>query len=145
MLKDKIQEQITAALKNKESEKVETLRLLMADIKNAEIDTGEALSDDDVLKIIKKNVKKLNEANEMFASGGRDDLVEQNKDQIEIYSEYLPEELSDEELEKAIDAVIAENKEVYEKSPKAIIGIAMKKLSSQADPKRIMAVLNKKS
>lgn len=144
MLIQKLQDDLTASLKAKDQERLDTLRLVMADIKNAEIDSGE-LSDDDVMKILQKTVKKLNEASEMFRKGGRDDLADQNEAQKKIIEEYLPEQMSDEDLSQAVDDLIAENKELHEKNPNALIGVAMKKLSSQAEPQRIMAELKKRN
>lgn len=142
MLKTKIQEELTDALKSGQTDKVETLRFLMADIKNEEINTRRELSDNDVLSIITKSVKKLTDASELFKKGGRSDLVEQNKLQIDILSTYLPAQLSDEELKSEVEKIIAENQDAYNANPKSIIGIAMKSLSSRADPQRIMKALS---
>ena len=143
MLKSKIQDDLTASLKAKDQEKVDTLRFFMSELKNLEIEKKGELSDEEVTKLIKKQIKNLSDAVDMFTKGKRDDLVTQNNKQIEILSAYLPPELSDEELTSAIGTIIQENKELYDKNPKAIIGIAMKKLASQEDPKRIMDELNK--
>lgn len=142
MLKTKIQEELTDALKSGLADKVETLRFLMADIKNEEINSRQELSDDDVLNIVKKSVKKLADASVLFEKGGRPDLVQQNKQQIDILSVYLPAQLSDEELESEIKKIITENQDAYNANPKSIIGIAMKSLSSRADPQRIMKALS---
>jgi uncharacterized protein YqeY len=142
MLKDKIQVELTDALKSGQTDKVETLRFLMSDIKNEEINTKKNLNDDEITSIINKSVKKLRDASEMFTKGGRNDLVEQNQIQINILSSYLPTQLSDEELTAEIQKIISDNKELYDANPKAIIGIAMKSLSSRADPQRIMKALS---
>ncbi len=141
MLAQKIQDDLTKSLKAKESEIVETLRLVRSEIQNAQIEKGSELSDEDIVVVLKKYVKKLKDACEMFRQGGRDELADQNEAQIDIISQYLPAEMSDTDLKKAIDELIEENKEMYESKPQAIIGIAMKKLSSQADPQRIMKEL----
>src|SRR3989344_4763524 len=141
MLKDKIQEDLTNALRSKNSEKLDTLLFLMADAQNEEINLKRQMTDDEFVALIKKSVKKLRDAMTMFEKGGRTDLVQQNQKQIAMLSVYLPPQLSDEELRVAIDKLIAENKELYDKNPKMLIGIAMKTLSSQADPQRIMHAL----
>ena len=144
MLKAKIQQDLISSLKEKKAAELETLRFFMAEVKNLEIEKKAELSDEEVIKILKKQIKNLSDAVEMFTKGGRKDLVDQNDQQIKILSQYLPAELSDEELEAAIKTLIEDNKETYEKNPKMIIGIAMKQLSPQADPKRIIAELNNK-
>lgn len=141
MLTQKIQDDLTASLKAKKTDRVETLRMLMADIKNAQIEKGSDLDDSEVLKILKKSVKKLRDAADMFKKGGRTDLAAENEAQEKIFAEFLPEEMSDEALRAAIDEVIAENQDLFDKNPNAVIGIAMKKLSDQADPQRIMKEL----
>lgn len=145
MLIQKIQEDLTTSLKAKQSDVVETLRFLMSDIKNAEIEKGigSELTDDEVLKIISKNVKKLKEAAEMFEKGGRQELADENNAQIAIFEKYLPTQLTDEELDSKISEIRAQNAELAESNPNALIGIAMKQLSGQAEPGRIMAALKK--
>ena len=129
-------------MKQREPDKVETLRMLMSDVKNVEIDKKGELSDDDLVAVVNKSIKKLQEAAVLFEKGGRNDLVGQNKMQIDILSAYLPPQLSDDELKHAIEKLRIENAEICEKNPKAIIGIAMKACSSRADPQRIMQALN---
>ena len=138
MLTQKIQDDLVASLKAKEQDRVDVLRLMRSEIQNAEIEKSKPLDDKEVIVLLQKNVKKLREAAEMFKEGGRNDLVKQNEAQIEIIGEYLPAELSDEELGEAVDAIIKENAELSDKNPKAIIGIVMKELSGQADSKRIL-------
>ena len=94
--------------------------------------------------IIKKEVKKLKDAAEMFRNGDREELALQNEAQIEIMNEFLPEEISDEGLSEAIDKLIAENKELFDSNPNAIIGKVMGKLKTDADPSRIMSELKKR-
>jgi uncharacterized protein YqeY len=137
-----VENELPDALKSGQTDKVETLRFLMSDIKNEEINTKKNLNDDEITSIINKSVKKLRDASEMFTKGGRNDLVEQNQIQINILSSYLPTQLSDEELTAEIQKIISDNKELYDANPKAIIGIAMKSLSSRADPQRIMKALS---
>ena len=80
----------------------------------------------------------------MFEKAGRTDLVEHNRTQLAIVQEYMPTEMTDEDLEKAISALIEHNQETFSAQPKSIIGIAMKSLSLQAEPSRIMAALQKR-
>lgn len=142
MLKDKIQQDLITALKAKDEVTLSTLRFLQSALKNKQIEKREDLTDEEVIGVIRKQVKELSEAAEMFKKGGREDLVAQNEAQIEVLKKYLPAEISDEELKSEIEKIMAENKEVYEKNPKAIIGVVMGALKSKADPKRIMQELN---
>jgi uncharacterized protein YqeY len=141
MLLSKLQENMKAAMLSKKTEEVQTLRFLISQIKNKEIEKGNPLTDEDILQIIKKQVKELEAAKEMFQKAGRSELVSENEGQITILSQYLPEELSDEELKSEIQKIIDENSEVIASNPKSLMGITVSKLKSQADPQRILQML----
>jgi len=141
MLTQKIQDDLIASLKAKKADVVETLRLLRSEIQNAQIEKKADLTDDEVVGVLKKYLKKLRDSSEMFEKGGRMDLVEHNRLQEDVIASYLPAEMSDEELSSALDALIAEHADLYASNKNAIIGLAMKKLSAQADSGRIMKAL----
>lgn len=144
MLLQKLQDDLTISLKARDHARVDTLRLIISDVKNAAIDKHSDLTDDEVLSHIKKMVKKLKEALEMFRTGNRQDLVVQHEEQIAILNEYLPAEMSDSEIEAAIDTIINENRAAVTAQPKMLMGLVMKQLSSKADAQRIIPILNKK-
>jgi len=146
MLRQKLQDDQIVALKSGDKTKLEILRFILAQIKNKEIDknppAGGELNDEETLVVIKKVTKELKESIEAFEKGGRKDLSNDSKKQLEIISVYLPAEISDEELHGEIEKVIKENQAVFDKNKKSIIGICMKQLKSKADPGRIMKVLS---
>lgn len=137
MLTSKIQEDQLAALKTKDESTLTTLRLLSAELKNKQIDLGHELTDEEAMGVIRKQVKQLNDAKEMFAKGGRADLVAENEVQIATLSAYLPSEISDDELRTEVEKVIAANAALRESSPNALFGVAIKELREKADPSRI--------
>ncbi len=145
MIKQQLQSDQIAALKAGDKAKLNVLRYIVAQIKNKEIDSRQDLTDEEVVQILRKQVKELQEANEGFAKGGRQDLVDENNSQITIISAYLPAELSDEHLEAEMDKLIADNQEAIQKNPKSIIGICMNALRSKASPARISALLKQKN
>lgn len=145
MLTQKLQDDQIHALKSGEKDKLSVLRYILAQIQNKKIEKQADLSDEDVIVILKKIAKELKESIDAFEKGGRKDLVSEYKKQLDILNPYLPKEMSDEELTKSIDELIEKNKDIYEKNPKAIIGICMKLLRSKADSSRIMAILSKKT
>ena len=77
-----------------------TVRLVIADIKNKEIEKNSELTDEEILQIIRKQIKTREDSIQQFKSAGRDDLANKEAQEIEILKKYLPEGLSDEELEK---------------------------------------------
>lgn len=137
MLTSKIQEDQLAALKAKDESTLATLRLLSAELKNKQIDLGHELTDEEAMGVIRKQVKQLNDAKEMFAKGGRADLVAENEVQIATLSAYLPSEISDDELRTEVEKVITANAALRESSPNALFGVAIKELREKADPSRI--------
>lgn len=142
MLVKRLQDEQLKALKSGDKTRLEILRYILAQIKNKEIDKKKELSDEDVFIVLKKIAKELKESIEASEKGGRNDLVESSQKQLDIVDEYLPEEISDEELKKKVGELIAQNKALYDKNPKALIGICVKELRAQADPSRIMKVLS---
>jgi uncharacterized protein YqeY len=142
MLRDKIQQDQISALKARDEKRLSVLRFLLADVRNEEINKHKELSDDEVVSIIRKQVKKLDDTAEMFTKGGRPDLVTNNKEQVVILTAYLPAELSDEDLKAKVESIIAENKDLFESNRSAVIGILMGKLKSEASPQRIMTIFN---
>lgn len=94
------------ALKGNEKLKLSTLRLIRAAIKNAEIAKKDKLTGDEIIGTISNNLKKLEESLDIFTRGQRPELAEKAKKEIEIVKEYLPEQLSEEEVEKIVKATI---------------------------------------
>lgn len=146
MLRQKLQDDSIIALKSGDKEKLSVLRFIISQIKNKEIEKnppkGGELDDNETVGVLKKFAKELKESIDAFEKGKRKDLVDINKRQLEIVSQYLPAEISEENLKKEIEKIINENKSVYDQNPKAIIGLCMKQLKSKADPSRIMKILS---
>jgi len=94
------------ALKESEKLKLSTLRLIRAAIKNAEISKKDKLTEDEVIGIVTNNLKKLEESLDIFIKGQRPELAEKAKKEIKIVKKYLPEQLSEEEVEKIVKETI---------------------------------------
>jgi len=141
MLRQKIQTDLLTALKTGQKKRLDTLRYIVAQIKNKEIDKHKELDDAETIGVLQKIKKELQESIDSYTLGKRDDLVAESKEQSEIITTYLPAELSDEQLKKTIQSLMEKNIEMYNQNPKSIIGICIKELKSQADPSRIMTIL----
>lgn len=139
MLRAKLFSDQTTAMKARDADRLEVLRFINARIKNREIDEHRELDEAEVLQMVQKYVRELDEAISMAQKANRQDLIAANEAQKVIAQEYLPAQLTDEELAEQIAKLKAEN---VSDNPKAIIGIAMKQLRGQAAPERIMAALN---
>lgn len=107
VLLEQINQDLTEAQKQKDALKVSALRFLIAGIHNAKIAKGDELTDDEVLVEIGKEAKRHKESIDAFEKGNRADLVQKEKAELEILQKYLPQPLTDTEVEKMVDEAIA--------------------------------------
>ncbi len=96
------------ALKTRDALKLNTIRGLNAEIKNREIDLRQELGDDEIIPIISTQIKKRKEAAALFDKGGRADLREKENQEMAVLQEYLPEQVSEEDLQRRVREVVAE-------------------------------------
>ena len=136
-LREKISQDLKDAMKAKDTKKRDALRLLTSAFKQIEVDERKELSDDDVIKIIQKQVKSRNDSIVQYKKAARDDLVEIELDEIAIYTPYLPAQLSDDELASALKDIIAKTGASSMKDMGKVMGIASKELAGRVDGKRI--------
>ena len=126
MLRDDINTALKDAMKAGEARRVSTLRLVNATLKNADIEArGQgkpALSDDDVLGVLQKMIKQRHESVELYEKGGRAELAQQEREEIAVITSYLPKQMSDDEVEAAIQAAIAETGAAGMKDMGKVIG-----------------------
>jgi uncharacterized protein YqeY len=107
-LKQTLLSDLKGAMKSRDSLKVDTLRLIISEIKNKEIDLHEELGDEAITALLTTQIKRRKEAAGMFEQGGRADLKEKEEKEMAILQAYLPEQVGEEELKQRIQAVIAE-------------------------------------
>ena len=136
-LKDQLTQDMKSAMKQKEQVRLSTIRLVRAAMKNREIELGEELNDEEVIKVISTLVKQHKDSIEQFQKGGRDDLVEKEQAELGILESYLPQQLSEEDVKalvkEAIEAVSATSMKDIGKVMKYI----MPKVQGRADGKMI--------
>ena len=114
MLKTKLKDELIIAMKDKNQLRVSTLRMVNASIKDLEISQRTnnqtvEISDDDIIDILVKMVKQRKEAADTYKQGNRDDLSKKELDEIKIIEEFLPKQLSEDEVIRIIEALISEN------------------------------------
>jgi hypothetical protein len=136
-LRVQIKDDIKTAMKAKDSVTRDALRLLDSAMKQIEVDERKELSDEDVVKIIAKQVKQRNDSVTQYRGGGREDLAQKEEAEIEIFSKYMPKQLSDNELKTALEKIIAEVGATSLKDMGKIMGAASATLGSRVDGKRI--------
>jgi hypothetical protein len=147
MLFEKIQDDVKAAMKARDAHRVETLRFLLAEVKNVGINAGvedrSAIADATVVSVLQKLSKQRREGIEQFKAGGRADLVAKEETELAILESYLPRQIDDAEVEAAVKAVIAEIGASSKKDLGKVMKAAMARLAGQADGKRVSAIAGK--
>jgi uncharacterized protein YqeY len=140
-MKGKIQANLGQALKKGDTLKVSTLRLLIAEIHNQEIEKRQELSKEEIITIVQKEVKKRQESIEAYQKGKREDLVKKEKKELEVLSEYLPRQLSPQELEKIIQSVIKKVNATNLSDFGKVMGLVMAEAKGRADGKVISKIV----
>lgn len=142
-LKDKLMEDLKQSMKSKDKVKKNVVTMVRAAIKQKEVDNRVELNDADILDIIAKQVKQKKDSIEDFVKGNRQDLIDLTNEEIKILLEYLPPQLSDEELESivkdAIEAINAQSKKDMGK----LMAHIMPKVKGKADGKHVNQIVAK--
>lgn len=105
-LKARIQEDVKAAMRSKDKERLGTLRLITAAIKQKEVDERIELTDTDVLAVLEKMVKQRNDSISQYQQAGRDDLVAKEQAELDLIKTYLPEQMSEAEIEAIVSDIV---------------------------------------
>jgi len=137
-LKDRLTEDLRQSMRQGDERRKSTIRLVRAAIINAEIERGQDLGEDEVLAIIAKQAKQRRESVAEFAKGGRQDLVDQEEEELQILLSYLPAQMSRDEIEVAAQQVIAE----VGATSMAQMGEVMRQLMSQLKGKADGSLVN---
>ena len=143
-LKQRLQDDLTTAIRARDELRSSTIRLTLAAITNEEVagKTARELSDDEVLKVIAREAKKRREAAEAFAQGGRAESAERERAEGEVLAEYLPRQLTDEELSALVAEAVAEAAAQGAEGPRAmgaVMKLANAKVAGRAEGGRVAA------
>lgn len=141
---DKIFKDLVAAQKSKDSVTVSTLRLLLSDIKNAQIAKGGELTNEQVINQIQKSAKKRKESIDAYNKAGRSDLVESETQELEVLEKYLSEKMSKDEIGKIVSEVISEFGASGPGEIGKVMGQVMAKVSGRADGGLVSEIVKEK-
>lgn len=142
-LKEQLKNDLKDAMRAKELVKRDSIRSINTMIKQIEVDERRDLDDAEILKLIQKGIKQREEAILQFGQAGRDDLVAQEQEQLDVFKEYLPKQLSDDELEAGMKEIISEVGATTMKDIGKVMGNASKRFAGVADGKRINEMVKK--
>lgn len=136
VVKDKLTSDMKEALKSQDKIRLQTIRMVLASIKNAEIDKQRTLNEEEIVNVIQREIKMRKEALEQFARGGREDLVQQTEAEIKVLEGYLPQQLSDEELTSLIRETMDEVGAKSSKDMGKVMAALMPKIRGKADGRK---------
>lgn len=137
MIKEKLLNDLKEAMKDKNLIRKNTIQMVRAAVLQVEKDKQIELTDEQVIEIIAKESKKRKDAEDEFEKSGREDLIKQNKEEMEILAEYLPKQLSVEEVEAIVKTVIEETGATSMKDMGTVMKSAKEKIGASADGKTI--------
>ena len=138
---DDIQADLKAAMVAQEGPKRDTLRLVMADLKNKRIELGRDLEDEDTLAVITKAKKSRQDSLTQYTDAGREDLAAIERAELEIISVYLPEEMGEDELRGLVTAAVDEAGAKEPKDMGAVMKLLMPKVKGRADGKAVQRIV----
>jgi len=143
-LQDKLNDDMKAAMKKGDKLRLETIRMVRAQMKDAQIAKMAALSPEDELGILQNAAKKRREAIELYKKGGRDDLLEKEMAELVILGEYLPKALTQEEVLSIIDATIQETGAKTAADFGKVMGKAAQQTKGRADGKIVQQLVRER-
>jgi uncharacterized protein YqeY len=124
-------------MKNKEKTKLSVIRMLRSEIKNEEIERQHTLNDEEVIEVLMRELKKRKDALQQFEEAGRDDLVQQLREEISVIEPYLPEQLSEEELRELVREVVQETGASSKADMGKVMKAIMPRVKGRADGKLV--------
>lgn len=143
LLLDKLNEHMKQAMKEKDKDRLSVIRMVKASLQNEAIHLGvEKLTNEQELTILTREVKQRNESLKEFSAANREDLVEKVEKELAILQEYMPEQLTDEELEELVKSVIDELGATSKRDFGKVMGTLMPKVKGKADGANVQKLVN---
>lgn len=136
-LKEQLEADMKTAMRARDNETRDAIRYVLSAVKNAEIEKRSDLTEDEELKLIRSQVKQRRDSIDQFRSGGRDDLVAKEEAQVRILEKYLPQQMSDEELDAFVRAGIADAGAESPKDMGKVMGLLTAKAEGRVDGRRL--------
>lgn len=147
MLKDKIQEDLKQAMLDREEEKLSTIRMLKSALQYFEIQKGGAgysATDEDVIDVVGREIKKRRESIELFEKGGRQELADKEKKELIVLQTYLPEQLSEEEVKELISKAIESTGATTMQDMGKVMGALSEKTKGKADAQMVSSLVKER-
>ena len=141
MLRAKIQDHIKQAMKDKNQVRLDALRYLWSELKNIEIDAKHELADSEIIELISREVKKRKDAIEQFKSANRHQLVDEEQAKLAVVMEFMPEQLTSEQIEDLVDKI----RETGVSDFPSVMKQLMPQIKGKADGKLVSEIVKQKT
>ena len=141
---EKLDKDMIAAMKNKEKDNLTVIRMVKASLKQEQIDHKKEINDELLIDVVNKQIKMRKDSITEFEKGGRNDLIEKTQYEIDILMNYLPEQLSKEEVLKIIEDIFDNVKPEGQKDMGKVMKEAQTKLKGKADMKEVSTIIREK-
>ncbi len=140
-LREKINDDVKAAMRSGDTARRDTIRLLLAALKQREVDERKTLADADVLGVIEKMIKQRRDSISQFEQGGRQDLADKEKQELVLLQAYMPQAMGDDELAAAVAAAVAESGASSPADMGKVMAVLKPKLAGRADMSKVSAAV----
>lgn len=140
-LREQINDDLKTAMRGGDVARRDTIRLLLAALKQREVDERKVLTDTDVLAIIEKMLKQRRDSISQFEQGGRQDLADKEKQELELLQAYMPQALGEAEITAAVAAAVAETGAAAPSDMGKVMAVLKPKLAGRADMSKVSAVV----
>lgn len=140
-LREKINDDVKSAMRSGDTARRDTIRLLLAALKQREVDERKTMSDTDVLGVIEKMIKQRRDSISQFEQGGRQDLADKEKQELALLQDYMPQAMGEDELAAAVSAAVAETGASGPADMGKVMAVLKSKLAGRADMSRVSAAV----
>ena len=141
---EEIEEDLAEAMRERDAERRDALRLILASLRSAEKELQRPLSEDEELQVLQRERKKRIEAADAFRAAGREEQAEKEEDELDVLEEYMPEPLSEEEIEDIVDNVIAEVGATNVRDLGRVMADVMPQVAGRADGSAVSQLVREK-
>ena len=140
-LKERLAHDLKDAMRAKDQTRLLTIRALLTAITEREKEGGGPLSDDDLLGVVQKQAKQRRDAAAQYDDAGRDDLAQKERDELAVLGQYLPAQLSDDDIRRTVQEIVTRSGATSMKDMGRVMGEAMSELKGRADGNRVRVVV----
>lgn len=140
----KLQEEMKKAMKSGEKDRLSTIRMLISEIKKVQIDKKKDLTDEEIIQLLQRYAKQRKEAIQQYKKANREDLVEKEEKELKVVEEFLPEQLSEQEIENIVQETIEEIGASSLKDMGKVMKVVMEKVKGRADGSIVSKIVKQK-